>query len=109
MELHTLTIHALHDLLRRREVSATEVVTAFLARIAKLDPKLNCYLTSLADTARMKRGVLTRELPLTIFRLWPRSLLPSRMSSASTVCGQPAVRASWKGLCRPMTAPSWRG
>ena len=30
MALHTLTIHALHDLLTRREVSATEVVTAFL-------------------------------------------------------------------------------
>ena len=40
MELHTLTIHALHDLLARREVSATEVITAFLARIATFDPKL---------------------------------------------------------------------
>jgi aspartyl-tRNA(Asn)/glutamyl-tRNA(Gln) amidotransferase subunit A len=32
-------------------VSATEVVSAFLGRIARLDPKLNCYLTPLADSA----------------------------------------------------------
>ena len=51
MSLHTLTIHALHNLLARKEVSAAEVVTAFLTRIAELDPKLNCYLTSLADPA----------------------------------------------------------
>ena len=51
MALHTLTIHALHNLLARKEVSAAEVVTAFLTRIAELDPKLNCYLTSLADSA----------------------------------------------------------
>ena len=51
MALHTLTIHALHALLTRKEVSAAEVVTAFLTRIAELDPQLNSYLTLLADTA----------------------------------------------------------
>ena len=51
MHLYALTIHELHDLLTRKEVSATEVVSAFLARIEQFDPKLNCFLTPLADTA----------------------------------------------------------
>jgi len=51
MHLYTLTIHELHDLLMRKEVSATEVVSAFLSRIEQLDPKLNCYLSPLADAA----------------------------------------------------------
>ncbi len=52
MQLYALTIHELHDLLLRKEVSATDVVSAFLERIEQLNPKLNCYLTSLADEAR---------------------------------------------------------
>ena len=51
MHLCSLTIHELHDLLTRKEVSATDVVSAFLARIEELDPKLNCFLTPLADAA----------------------------------------------------------
>jgi|WetSurMetagenome_2_1015567.scaffolds.fasta_scaffold06990_6 aspartyl-tRNA(Asn)/glutamyl-tRNA(Gln) amidotransferase subunit A len=51
MHLYALTIHELHDLLTRKEVSATEVVSAFLARIEQFDPKLNCFLTPLADAA----------------------------------------------------------
>lgn len=51
MGLHALTIHELHDLLTCGEVRATEIVTTFLERIEQLDPKLNCYLTALADTA----------------------------------------------------------
>jgi aspartyl-tRNA(Asn)/glutamyl-tRNA(Gln) amidotransferase subunit A len=51
MLLYTLTIHELHELLIRREVSATDVVSAFVARIEELDPKLDSYLTLLADSA----------------------------------------------------------
>jgi aspartyl-tRNA(Asn)/glutamyl-tRNA(Gln) amidotransferase subunit A len=51
MHLCTLTIHELHDLLIRKEVSATDVVSAFLERIERFDPKLDSYLTLLADAA----------------------------------------------------------
>jgi aspartyl-tRNA(Asn)/glutamyl-tRNA(Gln) amidotransferase subunit A len=51
MLLHTLSIHKLHDLLIRKDVSALDVVSAFLARIEILEPRLNSYLTLLADAA----------------------------------------------------------
>ncbi|MFP5212509.1 MAG: Asp-tRNA(Asn)/Glu-tRNA(Gln) amidotransferase subunit GatA [Acidobacteriota bacterium] len=51
MDLHTLTIHELHDLLARREVSAAEVVRAYLGRIERLDPGLHAYLAVMADEA----------------------------------------------------------
>jgi aspartyl-tRNA(Asn)/glutamyl-tRNA(Gln) amidotransferase subunit A len=51
MHLYALTIHELHDLLVRKEVSAVDVASAFLKRIEQLDPELNCYLTLLAETA----------------------------------------------------------
>jgi aspartyl-tRNA(Asn)/glutamyl-tRNA(Gln) amidotransferase subunit A len=51
MLLHTLSIHELRDLLIRRDVSAMDVVSAFLTRIKKLDSELDSYLTVLADAA----------------------------------------------------------
>ncbi len=60
MQLYALAIHELHDLLLRKEVSATDVVSAFLERIERLDPKLNCYLTSLADGPSSWPGNMTR-------------------------------------------------
>lgn len=48
---HALTMHELRDLLLRKEVSATEVVSSFLQRIETYDSDLRCYLTVLADEA----------------------------------------------------------
>jgi aspartyl-tRNA(Asn)/glutamyl-tRNA(Gln) amidotransferase subunit A len=45
MELHSLTIHELNDLLVRREVSATEVLTAYLLRIESIDPGIGAFIT----------------------------------------------------------------
>lgn len=45
MELHSLTIHEMNDLLARKEVSATEAVTAYLLRIEKFDPGIGAYIT----------------------------------------------------------------
>jgi aspartyl-tRNA(Asn)/glutamyl-tRNA(Gln) amidotransferase subunit A len=52
MDLHTLTMHELHDLLDKREVSSREVTEAFYRRIEALDNRVHAYLT------------LTRELAL---------------------------------------------
>jgi aspartyl-tRNA(Asn)/glutamyl-tRNA(Gln) amidotransferase subunit A len=52
MDLHTLTMHELHDLLDRREISARDATEAFYRRIEALDDCVHAYLT------------LTRELAL---------------------------------------------
>jgi aspartyl-tRNA(Asn)/glutamyl-tRNA(Gln) amidotransferase subunit A len=51
MDLCSLTIHELHELIVRKEVSTTEVVSAFLQRIERVDAKLKSYLMVLAEDA----------------------------------------------------------
>jgi aspartyl-tRNA(Asn)/glutamyl-tRNA(Gln) amidotransferase subunit A len=45
MELTGLTIHELQGLLRRREVTAKEVLMAFLKRIGQVEGKIQAYMT----------------------------------------------------------------
>jgi len=45
MELTSLTIHELQGLLRRREVTAKQVLMAFLKRIAQVEGKIQAYMT----------------------------------------------------------------
>lgn len=49
--LHWLTIEEASRLLRQREVSSTELVSAHLARIEKLQPVLHAFITVTADAA----------------------------------------------------------
>ncbi len=51
MELFELTIHELHDKLKKKEVSSVEVTRAMLARIEAVDPKINAFITVTADEA----------------------------------------------------------
>ena len=51
MELHDLTIHELHDRLKRKEVSSVEATKAMLARIEAVDPKVNAYITVTPEEA----------------------------------------------------------
>ncbi len=51
MELHTLTIHHLHQLLKNRQVTSREVTTAMLNRIEFSDPRINAFITVAADQA----------------------------------------------------------
>jgi len=44
MELHTLTIHALHDLLVKKEVTSREVTEALYRRIREVEGKVKAYL-----------------------------------------------------------------
>ena len=90
MQLYALAIHELHDLLIRKEVSATEVVSAFLARIEKLDPKLDSYLTLLADPAIQDwPDNSIRGQGMFVFLRSPPSLSPSRMYSVCREHGPP--------------------
>jgi aspartyl-tRNA(Asn)/glutamyl-tRNA(Gln) amidotransferase subunit A len=51
MELFDLTIHELHDKLKRKEVSSVEVTRAMLARIEATDAKVNAFITVTAEEA----------------------------------------------------------
>jgi aspartyl-tRNA(Asn)/glutamyl-tRNA(Gln) amidotransferase subunit A len=55
-ELCRLTISALRQRLSRGEVSPLEVVQAHLDRIALLEPRLTCFITVCADSARRAAG-----------------------------------------------------
>jgi len=44
MELHTLTIHALHDLLVKKEVTSREATEALYRRIGEVEGKVKAYL-----------------------------------------------------------------
>jgi aspartyl-tRNA(Asn)/glutamyl-tRNA(Gln) amidotransferase subunit A len=51
MELYDLTIHELHDLLKKKEVSSVEATTAMLDRIAATDEGVNAYITVTREEA----------------------------------------------------------
>jgi len=51
MELFDLTIHELHDRLKKKELSSVEATKAMLARIEAVDPKVNAYITVTPEEA----------------------------------------------------------
>ncbi|MEZ4524970.1 MAG: Asp-tRNA(Asn)/Glu-tRNA(Gln) amidotransferase subunit GatA [Desulfobacterales bacterium] len=51
MKLYELTIHAAHDLLKKRQISSCELTRAVLDRIASADSKVCAYITVTADAA----------------------------------------------------------
>ena len=44
MELHSLTIHQLHELLVKKEVTSREATEALYRRIREVEGKVNAYL-----------------------------------------------------------------
>ena len=54
MNLHELTIHEAHDLLKRREISSVELTTAVLDRVGKIDEKVDALLTVTDDLAMVQ-------------------------------------------------------
>jgi aspartyl-tRNA(Asn)/glutamyl-tRNA(Gln) amidotransferase subunit A len=51
-QLHQLTVHEAHELLKRREISATELTQAVLKRIAEVEEKVHSCVTVVEDVAR---------------------------------------------------------
>jgi aspartyl-tRNA(Asn)/glutamyl-tRNA(Gln) amidotransferase subunit A len=51
MQIHSLSIHEIHDLLESGQIGAVETVSAFLDRIRAIDPKLSAYLSTLGEQA----------------------------------------------------------
>jgi aspartyl-tRNA(Asn)/glutamyl-tRNA(Gln) amidotransferase subunit A len=61
-ELAFLSIEEAGRLLRRREVSPVDLVKASLSRIARLNPRVNAFLTVLAEAAMRQARAAEREL-----------------------------------------------
>ena len=51
MEITALTLTQAAGLIEQREISPLELTEAHLARIAKFDPQLNCFITLTSETA----------------------------------------------------------
>ncbi|MDX1778335.1 MAG: amidase family protein, partial [Thermodesulfobacteriota bacterium] len=52
MELYTLTIHELHQLLSNGEVTSQEATESVINRIESVDDKVNAYISITGDLAR---------------------------------------------------------
>jgi aspartyl-tRNA(Asn)/glutamyl-tRNA(Gln) amidotransferase subunit A len=62
MELTDQTIHELHDLLRRKEVTSVQLTEAFLDRIEATDGKVNAFISVAAQEARTAAEEADRRL-----------------------------------------------
>jgi aspartyl-tRNA(Asn)/glutamyl-tRNA(Gln) amidotransferase subunit A len=62
MELHSLTIHQLHDLLAKKEVTSREVTKALYRRIRKVDGKVKAYLLLTEEEAFRQADRVDRKL-----------------------------------------------
>ncbi|MGH9775166.1 MAG: amidase [Candidatus Acidiferrales bacterium] len=61
-ELGFLTIEEAADLLRRKKISPVELVEDALARIARIEPRLNAFITVTAEQARRAARRAEREI-----------------------------------------------
>ena len=62
MELHQLTIHELHDLLVKKEVTSREVTEALYHRIRKTDGKIGAYLMLTEEEAFHQADQVDRKI-----------------------------------------------
>jgi len=87
-----LSISELHNILKKREVSAIEVTRAYLNRIDNVDPKIRAYLTVTADKALAQAEDADRRLkkadavtPLTGIPMGIKDVICTR--GIRTTCG----------------------
>ena len=45
MELHELTVHEAHELLKKKELTSEELINALFKRIENIDDKIKAYVT----------------------------------------------------------------
>ena len=64
MDLYRMTIHDLHQLLKRKEVSVEEIVRSVLQRIEAAEEKVKAYLLVKADVALAQAKAVDREMRL---------------------------------------------
>jgi len=62
MKLHELTIHQLHDLLMKKEVTSKEATEAFYRRIKEVDGKIKAYLLLTEEEAFRQADEVDRQI-----------------------------------------------
>ena len=85
-DLPALTIAELQPLLRRKEISPTEVIEALQKRIADVDPKIDAYLSIDFDAAKKEAETANVDLPL--------GGVPIAIKDIINVAGQPCTCGS---------------
>ena len=81
MELYELTIHELHEKLKKREVSSVEATQACLDRIGAVEEKVHAFITVTPEEALQgAAGGRPDGLPAAIWISSPASPSPSRTS-----------------------------
>lgn len=98
-ELALQTVRQLGALIRTRQVSASDVVEAFLTRVRILNPRLNAFITITADQARARARAMDTEIRSGRYRgllhgipYAPKDLLATR---GITTTNGSRVTASW--------------
>lgn len=81
MELAQFTIHELHEKLKNKEISATEIVKSVLQRIKTYDSKIGAYLFVCEDTALLQARAVDQAIakgasikPLTGIPIAPKDI-----------------------------------
>jgi len=62
MNLHELTIHEAHDLLKKKGISARELAIDVLARIAAVEPAVDAYITVTEDAALAQADMADKQI-----------------------------------------------
>ena len=62
MELYHLTIHELHDMLKKGETTSLAITESVLGRIKAVDDKVKAYLTVTGDIARTQAEAADRRI-----------------------------------------------
>ena len=87
-ELTSLTIADAAERIRSRQLSPVELTEAYLARIDRLNPSINAYVTVTAERARADAKRAADEIASgTVSRAAPRH--PNRTEGPVRHCGHP--------------------
>ncbi len=62
MNLEKLTCHEIHDLLKSREITSTEVTSAVISRIESQEPDVHAYITTTFDEALEQARIVDKEI-----------------------------------------------
>src|SRR6185436_11873290 len=98
-ELVYAGIRELGGLFRRRELSPVDYATDLLARIERLDKRLNAFVTVTAERALADSGAATRGR-------WPAFPSRTRTSTPPAASSPPPARPCSRTGCRTSTAPA---
>src|SRR4051794_2875635 len=92
-ELHFLSIAQLSGLLRARKVSPVELVDSLLQRIASLDPQVNAFVATCAESALRDARAAEREIAAGR-RVGPLHGIPFAVKDIYDAAGMPTTGCS---------------